>query len=53
MALIPSYPEILNRRLTDAESRQFMADQEHERQREWIAKYQPEQNPMELFGNCR
>lgn len=54
MAEVPSFKAVMERSApTESEIRQFMADQEAERNREWVAKHRPELNPMTLFGNCK
>jgi hypothetical protein len=51
MTEIPSYSEIVNRDITDAQAKQFMAEQQHQRDVEWRKKHGV--NLMELFGNCQ
>lgn len=51
MAVIPSFDEIVNRPVTDAQATQFLAEQQHQRNLEWERKHG--KNPMELFGNCQ
>jgi hypothetical protein len=51
MTEIPSYSEIVNRDITPAQAKQFMAEQQHARDVEWRKKHGV--NPMELFGNCQ
>lgn len=46
---IPEFDEI--QPLTDAQARQFLAEQQHQRDLEWDRKHG--RNPMELFGNCQ
>ena len=48
---IPSFEAILATPVTEAEARQFMADNQFKRDQEWARKNK--QNPMELFGNCK
>lgn len=51
MSVIPSFDEIVNRPPTDAQAKQFLAEQQHQRDVEWDRKHG--KNPMELFGNCQ
>lgn len=51
MSVIPSFDEIVNRPPTDAQAKQFLAEQQHQRNLEWDKKHG--KNPMELFGNCK
>jgi hypothetical protein len=46
---IPKFDEIPQ--LTDAQAKQFLAEQQHQRDVEWDRKHGV--NPMELFGNCQ
>ena len=46
---IPKFEEI--EALTDAQAKQFLAEQQHQRNLEWDKKHG--KNPMELFGNCQ
>jgi hypothetical protein len=46
---IPKFDEI--QAPTPAQAKQFMAEQQHQRDVEWDRKHG--KNPMELFGNCQ
>ena len=46
---IPKFDEI--QPPTDAQAKQFLAEQQHQRDVEWDKKHG--RNPMELFGNCQ
>jgi hypothetical protein len=46
---IPQFDEIPQP--TDAQAKQFLAEQQHARDVEWDRKHGV--NPMELFGNCQ
>ena len=46
---IPKFDEI--QAPTDAQAKQFLAEQQHQRNLEWDKKHG--KNPMELFGNCQ
>jgi hypothetical protein len=50
MAVIQDFDQIVNRDITDAQAKQFLAEQQHQRDVEWERKHG--RNPMELFGNC-
>jgi hypothetical protein len=51
MTVIPSFDQIVNRDITPAQAKQFLAEQQHQRDVEWRKKHGV--NPMELFGNCQ
>ena len=51
MNKIPDFDQIVNRDITPAQAKQFLAEQQHQRDVEWDRKHGV--NPMELFGNCQ
>ena len=47
----PPFEQIIERTLSAAEIKRFMADNQFKRDQEWARKNK--QNPMDIFGNCK